>query len=139
MPNLLVNSVITRVFHLCMFMNPSGHCHGHSRGPQPFQGDNDLQPIQGGSLRTTYACAKLLHGWLHVAGKTLCVILFMTFIKPYIFCPHSSTCKHLHKSSLDFSIGFEYFEAFTFLRPKVMKDCSWPVSFLTSGKIITSN
>ena len=43
MPNLLVNSVITRVFHLCMFMNPSGHCHGHSRGPQPFQGDHDLQ------------------------------------------------------------------------------------------------
>ena len=54
------------------------------------------------SLRTACACAKLLHGWLHVAGKTFCVILVMTFIKPNIFCPHSSTCKHLHKSSLDF-------------------------------------
>ena len=91
------------------------------------------------SLRTTCVCAKVLHGWLHVAGKTFCVILFKTFIKPYIFCPYSLTCKHLHKSSLDFSIGFEFFEAFTFLRPKVMKDCSWPVSFLTSGKLISSN
>ena len=42
-----------------MFMNPSGHCHGHSRGPQPFQGDHDLQPIQGG-LPSTFT-ERLLH------------------------------------------------------------------------------